>query len=204
MRGSNGSHGGFRLRQRGRQAAGAAPSSVIRAGSVPDTPTSREASVTSDKKTADQTFRTGYLIHDVSRLRRNVYDKAMKPRGLTRAQWVLLTNIARHGEDGEVQTKLAEYLDLGKGTVGTLIDRLEARGLVTRRADPSDRRVNRVVMTPAGKEIHTYMMDVGRDLEREIFRGVPAEKQRELADLLSRIKSNLIDMGALAGSSVGD
>jgi hypothetical protein len=32
-------------------------------------------------------FRIGFLVHDVSRLRQTVFDQAMKPHGVTRAQW---------------------------------------------------------------------------------------------------------------------
>ena len=41
-------------------------------------------------------FRIGFLIHDVSRLRRTVVDKALRPIGVTRSQWWVLANLSRH------------------------------------------------------------------------------------------------------------
>ena len=88
----------------------------------------------------DHPLRLGFLIHDVSRLRRTVVDKALRPMGVTRSQWWVLANLSRHNGDGMMQTELAKVMDVGKVTLGGLIDRLEATGLLKRVADPSDRR----------------------------------------------------------------
>src|SRR5437763_13380309 len=82
--------------------------------------------------------RLGFLMHDVSRLRRSVFDEFMKPVGLTRSQWWILAHLSRH--DGMIQSDLAGMLDIGKAALGGLLDRLEASGLIERRADEADRR----------------------------------------------------------------
>ena len=78
-------------------------------------------------------LRFGFLIHDVSRLRRVVVDRALKPLGITRSQWWVLAFLSRR--DGMTQTALASDLDLTKVAVGGLLDRMEAAGFVERRAD---------------------------------------------------------------------
>ena len=75
----------------------------------------------------DWDLRLGYLIHDVSRLRRMMFDRALAPLGITRSQWWVLAFISR--KDGLPQTQLANELDVGKVGVGALIDRLESAGL---------------------------------------------------------------------------
>src|SRR5262245_33864459 len=45
-------------------------------------------------------FRIGFLIHDVSRLRRTVVDKVLRPMGVTRSQWWVLANLSRHNRQG--------------------------------------------------------------------------------------------------------
>ena len=45
-------------------------------------------------------FRIGFLVHDVSRLRQTVFDQAMKPHGVTRAQWWALAQLTRHDPAG--------------------------------------------------------------------------------------------------------
>src|SRR2546430_13561329 len=90
---------------------------------------------------SDWDLRLGYLIHDVSRLRRMMFDRALAPLGITRSQWWVLAFISR--KDGLPQVQLANELDVGKVAVGALIDRLESSGFVIRQADPVDRRGKR-------------------------------------------------------------
>src|ERR1700733_6630780 len=61
-------------------------------------------------------IRLGFLIHDVSRMRRNAYDQIMKPLGVTRARWWVLAHLSR--QDGIMQTQLADVLDVGKASLG--------------------------------------------------------------------------------------
>src|ERR1700674_3964250 len=93
----------------------------------------------------DWDLRLGYLIHDVSRLRRMMFDRALAPLGITRSQWWVLAFVSR--KNGLPQTQLANELDVGKVALGALIDRLEASGFVVRQADPGDRRVKRLYLT---------------------------------------------------------
>src|SRR6266404_110024 len=83
-------------------------------------------------------LRLGFLIHDVSRLRRKVVDRVLKPLDVTRSQWWVLAFLSR--DDGMSQVALADELDLGKVALGGLIDRLEAVALVERRPDAVDLR----------------------------------------------------------------
>lgn len=88
-----------------------------------------------------------FLIHNVARLLRIEADKRARRRGMTRAQWVMLIWLDRR--PGLSQKELAELLEVEPITVARLVDRMEARGLVERRADPMDRRVWRLHLTPA-------------------------------------------------------
>lgn len=65
-----------------------------------------------------QDVRIGFLVHDVSRMRRTLFDQAMKPLGITRSQWWVLSQLSRHTRTGMLQTDLARDLDVGKVTVG--------------------------------------------------------------------------------------
>src|ERR1700710_2264509 len=106
-------------------------------------------------------LRLGFLVHDVSRVRRRVVDRALKPLGLTRSQWWVLAFLSRR--DGMSQVALADELDVGKVALGALVDRLEASALVSRHRDNVDRRVKRVHLTKAGiklvRDIRTSVSD---------------------------------------------
>lgn len=140
--------------------------------------------------TIDWELRLGFLIHDVSRLRRSAFDRCLKPLNVTRSQWWVLAYLSR--EDGMTQSQLAEELDLGKVAVGGLIDRLEKTGLVRREADASDRRVNRVFLEPKSKQLITRMRKVSHRMNEQILGGLNDTQLEAAATTLDAMKRNIL------------
>ncbi len=138
----------------------------------------------------DWELRLGFLIHDVSRLRRSAFDRCLKPLAVTRSQWWVLAYLSR--EDGMTQSQLAEELDLGKVAVGGLIDRLEKGGLLRREADASDRRVNRVFLEPKSKQLIAKMRKVSHRMNEQILAGLPDDRLESSAVTLDAMKRNLL------------
>lgn len=144
-------------------------------------------------------FRIGFLIHDVSRLRRTVVDNALRPMGVTRSQWWVLANLSRHNGKGMMQTELAKVMDVGKVTLGGLIDRLEASGLVKRQADPTDRRAKRVVMTPKGIKLLADIQEIATEVNARIMNGILRNDIARAETVLYKMKQQLISMDAVPG-----
>jgi DNA-binding MarR family transcriptional regulator len=139
-------------------------------------------------------FRLGFLVHDVSRLRRTVIDNALKPLDITRSQWWVLANLARHDGEPTMQTELAKLLEIGKVALGGLLDRLEASGYIIRRTDPEDRRAKLVEMSPAGRALLGLMQERTTDLNRDTMRGMTNAEILFAEDILHRMKIRLIEM----------
>lgn len=138
--------------------------------------------------------RLGFLLHDVSRLRRTMFDELVQPLGVTRSQWWVLAHLARH--DGMIQSDLANVLDLGKASLGGLVDRLEATGLIARRPDDTDRRVKRVYLTPKGSQLILSLRGFSHELSERVLEGLDRSARQTLVELLSRVKMNLQKMKA--------
>ena len=87
-------------------------------------------------------------MHDVSRIRRTLFDHEIKALGVTRSQWSALAQLSRSkGHDsskGMLQTNIARILEVGKVTIRGLVDRLEANGFVRRKPNEADRRAKRI------------------------------------------------------------
>ena len=149
-------------------------------------------------------FRIGFLIHDVSRLRRTVVDNALRPMGVTRSQWWVLANLSRHNGKGMMQTELAKVMDVGKVTLGGLIDRLEASGLVKRQADPSDRRAKRVVMTPKGIKLLADIQEIATEVNARIMNSILRNDIARAETVLYKMKQQLISMDAVPGGGNRD
>ncbi|WP_201781278.1 MarR family winged helix-turn-helix transcriptional regulator [Sphingomonas sp. Leaf357] len=136
-------------------------------------------------------FRFGFLVHDVSRLRRTLFDQEMKPLGVTRSQWSALAALSRHPDQGVTQVDLARLLEVGKVTIGGLIDRLEASGLIRRVPDKIDRRVKRVFITDKGYDVIEEMQIHGRVQNQYILEGVSPEHLAITLETLDRVRSNI-------------
>src|ERR1700716_4388276 len=137
-------------------------------------------------------LRLGYLIHDVSRLRRMMFDRALAPLGITRSQWWVLAFISR--KDGLPQTQLANELDVGKVGVGALIDRLESSGFVIRQADPVDRRVKRVFVTKQARGFLEKLRKGADRFKAQIAHGIDREQLEAASDALLAMKHNRLAM----------
>ena len=153
---------------------------------------------TTNPYSIDWELRLGFLIHDVSRLRRSAFDRCLKPLNVTRSQWWVLAHLSR--EDGMTQSRLAEELDLGKVAVGGLIDRLEKSGLLRREADASDRRVNHVFLEPKSKQLIAKMRKVSHRMNAQILDGLPDDRLESTAVTLDSMKRNLLRY--LAGTEI--
>jgi len=140
---------------------------------------------------ADDDFKIGVLIHDVARMRRTSFDQMMKPLGLTRSQWWVIANLSR--QDGMVQTELADLLEIGKVTLGGLLDRLEAGDWIQRKSDAADRRAKRVFMTANAQRLLSEMRAHEEELNRIVFRNIPVEARGLFRDVLRRMRDNLLD-----------
>ena len=113
------------------------------------------------------------LLHDVARTMRTRFDQRARTRGMTRAQWIILARLER--QPGLSQNELAAICEVEPITVARLVDRLEQRGLVERRADPSDRRIwrlhNLAAAQPILEEITAYREHLVQAIDTQIGRG---------------------------------
>ncbi|MEC7762143.1 MAG: MarR family transcriptional regulator [Pseudomonadota bacterium] len=143
-------------------------------------------------------LRLGYLIHDVSRLRRVTFDRELAPIGITRSQWWVLAFISRN--DGLPQTQLANELDLGKVALGSLIDRLQKAGYVERRPDKRDRRIKRIFLTDQARRLIAKIQTVADQFNDLILEGIAREDLEQTSKTLFAMKQNLIALVAMQDS----
>ncbi len=105
-----------------------------------------------------------------------------KAGDLTPPQFFALMTICRLGRTK--MSPLGDELGLSMGAASTLIDRLVTRGLVTRDADPSDRRAVFVCLSPKGEEVLAEAKAARRVLLSQVFDQLDQdERSRVLASL---------------------
>lgn len=102
--------------------------------------------------------------------------------GLWPAQVRLLTTL--HHRPGSRMRDLADVLGVSGRAITPLVDALESDGLITRRPDSGDRRAFRLTLTDAGLSAIDRIADLQQQISEDIFSGMSAEDQRDLARLL--------------------
>ena len=130
----------------------------------------------------------GFLVHDVARQLTAVLDKRLSNYGLTRSHWRAVIYIWR--TPGISQTELSEILDLSRMGVTGLIDRMESKGLVSRRDDAKDRRVKRIYLTESTTALVPLITKLGRECIDEFLAGIDETDREVLVNLLLKVKSN--------------
>ena len=128
-------------------------------------------------------------LYDVARLMRTRFDRWARDYGLTRAQGIILARLAR--QPGMTQNEMAGLCEVEPITIGRLVDRLEARGLVERCPDPADRRINRLHLLPAAQPILEEIAFYKEALNTELLDGVDEKARNALLDTLLHIKNKL-------------
>jgi MarR family transcriptional regulator for hemolysin len=92
-----------------------------------------------------------FMLLDAGRAQFARLEEALKAVGLSAAKYKVLSQIAKANEPVPLRL-LAEGQQCVASNVTTLIDRLEADGLVRRVDDPADRRSKRATLTALGEE----------------------------------------------------
>jgi DNA-binding MarR family transcriptional regulator len=143
-----------------------------------------------DKKQAQELRdrNLGFLISDVHRLLTAAVDKEVGALGLTRSQLRVVLHLMR--DDGISQVALADDLQLGKVTVGGLLDRLQEKGLIERRPHPTDRRAKLVYLTLADPKIYDAIVAAGGLILEQVLAGINKAEEKTLIKLLLRVKAN--------------
>lgn len=109
----------------------------------------------------------------------------LEAHGLTMWGYIALSRLAAGPADS--QLLLAESMGYDKTRLITLLDALEADGLLTREPDPDDRRARVIALTPAGRKLHRAARRSIRTMEKRLLPGVSEADLRRLRDILGRL-----------------
>ncbi|MBO0803849.1 MAG: winged helix-turn-helix transcriptional regulator [Nocardiopsaceae bacterium] len=127
-----------------------------------------------------------WLLHRAAQRMRAALDDAARRHGLAGARdWLVLSAIA--AGPPQTQLALAHALGLDKTTLTSLLDRLEARGLVTRSADSHDRRARIPSLTPSGRQVQCHVARARDEAEAAALRAFTDHDRQLLRELLARL-----------------
>src|SRR5262245_10428971 len=129
------------------------------------------------------------LLYDAARQLRAVFDEKAREHGTTRARCMILARLER--QPGMSQNELAAITEVAPITVARLVDRLEAQGLVERRADPKDRRIWRLRLTRAAAPLLRDIKRYRAEVRALATKGMSSAELKAMATGLRKMKENL-------------
>ena len=138
---------------------------------------------------SDDERHIGFLISDVARLMRTAFDRRVRRLGLTRSQWLVINRL--HRRPGATQSELAEMLEVEKATAGRMVDRMEKKGWVVRRADAADRRVNRLFLTAEADLIQVQLAQIADRTVDSALALLSAREREQFSEWMRQVKRQL-------------
>jgi len=119
----------------------------------------------------------------------NQAEQLMKASGLTAGQYNVLRILRGAGLEGLPCKQVAERMISRDPDMTRMLDRIEARNLISRERQKDDRRVVKARITEEGLKLLKKLDVPVRELHKRQFSGMSAAKQKTLLELLTELVS---------------
>ena len=116
----------------------------------------------------------------------------VKASGLTLGQPKVLDYLKNH--DGASQKEIAAGCFIEAGSLTSILNRMEEKGLIERRMLNGNRRTFHIFMTESGKKNQKLVEEAFKKIEKIALNGISEEEQKLFMDIFCRIYQNLADM----------
>ena len=128
----------------------------------------------------------GHLIRRLHQISTSIFAERMAAEGfdVTPVQYAALATLAEH--PGIDQATLAGLIAYDRVTIGGVVDRLCAKGLVARAVNDRDRRSRVLDLTDAGKALTAALAPLVAELQGEILHGLDPTERADLLRLLAK------------------
>jgi DNA-binding MarR family transcriptional regulator len=132
---------------------------------------------------------TSFALAKVCRAHRAYVGELLSEHGLHVGQEMVLVELWE--DDGLRGGELADRLCVEPPTITKMLRRLEACGLVERRADPEDARSVRVYLTGRGRSLEDPVLRCWERAEQKMLAGMDDTERQTFRKLLDRVRSSL-------------
>lgn len=120
-----------------------------------------------------------------------VFGQVVQPLGLTVIEWYILR--ALYEQDGQHASELARAVGRAATSFTPNLDKLQDKGLIERRADPSDRRAVRIYLTEVGRDAKEAVLDSADEIDTRIARFFTPEEYETLQQGLALLQTLSLD-----------
>ena len=133
----------------------------------------------------------GLYVSRTAKALSRAFDEALAGAGGSLPTWLVLVSLK--SRTWGTQRELAQALGLEGPTLTHHLDRMEREGLVTRRRDPDNRRVQRVELTEAGDAAFHRMRRAATSFDERLRSGLGDSDIKRVRGLLAQLHANVSD-----------
>ena len=151
---------------------------------------SNESPVTDRKTKISEYYQIGRIISILYRAGQSFFAHNVKDLDIGGGHMSLIFHLYRH--DGASQDELAKALEVDKATVTRAIHKLEEQGVVERRRDPVDQRINRIVLTESGHAHQSELKMIAEEWHETLLNDFSEEEVDQLKVLLDKLTKNAV------------
>jgi len=132
-----------------------------------------------------------YLLSRTATLLDRVFQQDIADKGLqvTIHQWQFLQKLYQTG--GLSQVELASLLEKNGPNVTRILDVMEKNDLITRNADPADRRKSLIYLTDKGRRMKAEITPLSHEVRDKAFASLSENDLKTFREILNRIYANL-------------
>jgi len=136
-------------------------------------------------------YQVGFLLSRATWAMNNSVNRMLRENGLADISVAYFAVLQALWEtDGLSISDLGERVQLEKSTMTSLIDRMEAAGLVRRDDHPTDRRAYRICITARGRDLEDKLDHVVTEAYNRLTQGVPEKNLQTAIEVLKGIMNN--------------
>lgn len=136
----------------------------------------------------------GHCIRRLQQIAVAIFMQETAESGVTPVQYAVLHTLAEH--PGIDQRSLARSVSFDTSTIGGVIDRLEARGLLTRSNSPQDRRVRLLQLTADGDALLAQLTPPMQRTQERILESFSAAERKDFMRLMQKAIAHHEDLAA--------
>ena len=134
----------------------------------------------------------GSLITQIKQISGRIFERILSEKNVDAfngAQGHILYVLWR--QDNITIREISDATGLAATTLTSMIDRMEAAGLVSRVPDANDRRKTRLILTEKARSLHIEYNQVSEKMSGIFYQGFSEAEIEQFEDYLSRVLRNL-------------
>ena len=137
------------------------------------------------RSVSDLTAHLGYWLRYVSNHVSQAFARKLEAHGVTVAEWVLMRQLLE--QEAIAPSRLAGRMGMTRGAISKLSERLIAKSMLVRAADPEDGRAQTLSLTPAGRALVPELAALADANDDEFFAHLAQKDRAALLRILGEI-----------------